>query len=62
MKGLQASSCLCPSVHVLLKLYLQWQVAAGEEKQLSNRVEVGLLLVKKDLDVIGAQRHWLGQV
>lgn len=60
-KALQAPSCLCPRVCELLKLYLQWKVTGGEEKQLSNHVEVGLLSVKKDLDV-GAQRCWLGQV
>lgn len=62
VKGLQAPSCLCPSVRELLKLYLQWQVTAGGEEQLFNHFEVGLLLVKKDLDVVGAQRHWLGRV
>lgn len=62
MKGLQAPSCLCPPVRELLKLYLQWKVTGGEEKQLSNHVDVGLLSVKKDLDVSGAQRCWLSQV
>lgn len=60
-KGLQAPSCLCPSVHELLKLYLQWQVTAGEEKQLFNHFEVGQLLVKKDLDIVsGRGTGWAG--
>lgn len=47
VKDLQAPSCLCPPVCEVLKLYLQWKVPGEEEKQLSNHVEVGLLLVKK---------------
>lgn len=61
-EGCAGSKLPVPTGRELVKLCLQWKVTGGEEKQLSNYGEVGLLSLKKEPDISGAQRCWLSQV